>query len=165
MPAVAAPATHVPKRRSAARIPRATRRVIAWRFEPQTRHATGIDVARRTRRIQQMPVLMGAGFRLGADPDRQRGVRIPAGGFQDYGATGRALFGFAGFQLLLEFLRGNTACWRSRTHEKPPLRFYNRRLLNDAVLGIKTVARCGVEDQRLQSRNGIRPDVAISGEP
>jgi hypothetical protein len=41
----------------------------------------GIDVARRTRRIQQAPVLMRSGFGLGADPDRQRGVRIPTGGF------------------------------------------------------------------------------------
>src|ERR1700692_3140868 len=96
-------------RQSAARIPRATRRVIARWFESQTRHATGIDVARRTMRIQRMPVLMGAGFGLGADPDRQRGVSVPAGGFQDDGATCWALLGFSVFQLLLEFLGRNNA--------------------------------------------------------
>src|SRR5580692_12695981 len=45
---------------------------------------------------------------------------------------------------------------------KTSLRFYNRRLLNDAVLAIKTVARCGVEDQRLQSRNGIQTRTSLS---
>ena len=63
-----------------------------------------VTVARRPSHIQRVPVLMRAGFGFGADPDRQRGVCIPTGGFQDYGAARGALLGFSVFQLLLEFL-------------------------------------------------------------
>src|SRR5580704_7754361 len=71
-----------------------------------SRIATGsiYEAGRCARQIRREPVLMGAGFGLGADPDRQRGVRIPTGGFQDDGAARRALLGFSVFQLLLEFL-------------------------------------------------------------
>src|SRR5580700_7541049 len=67
--------------------------------------ATGsiYEVARRTTRIQRAPVLMRARFGFCANPDRQRSVRIPTGGFQNYGATRGALLGFDVFQLLLEF--------------------------------------------------------------
>jgi hypothetical protein len=37
-------------------------------------------------------------------------------------------------------------------------------LIERRRIGNKTAARCGVEDQRLRSRNGIGSSVAISGE-
>jgi hypothetical protein len=138
--------------------------VIAALLTNAQRNGSTYEVDRCTRHVERVPDLMRAVFGFCANPNRQRGIRIPTGGFQDYCATRGTLLGFDVFGLLLEFLRRNTACWRSRTHEKPPLQFYHRRFLNDAVLGIKAVARCSVEDQRLRSRNGIGSNGSISGE-